>query len=293
MSRHNLPGAVIPGTAIRIITGKIARIQHGQIKCLLWDWDGNFSLLRQGWQGIMAPVMVESICGDSGPTPEIRQAVTDFIAETTGIRTIEQMRGLVRMIREYGLVPESQIGDEWHYKRVYLERLMVPVRERIALVESEQVHPRDMMLAGAFAVLPALARTGVTQLAFSGTDEENVVHEAGVLGAVQYFERIFGAAIALAPGQVERDKGDVLAEELQRRGLEPSEVAGGGDGPVEVRVLAQAGALSIGVASNEEQGRGWDFKKAEKLVAAGADVIMPDWRWYRVLIKHVLQLQAV
>jgi len=292
-TKYKIPGAVIPGTAIYILNAqRVAQVRPNQIRCFFWDWDGNFSLLRMLWQLIMAPMMVDAICGDQPKTRAIRQAVHRMIDETTGIRTIEQMRELIKMIREYSLVPEAEIHDEWYYKKVYLDRLMVPVNRRIRKVQLGQCRPEAMMLAGAMGAVRTLYHTGVTQLVFSGTDRENVVHESGVLTASQYFEAIFGAAIALSPGEVEKDKEDVLREEIARRGLSGAQIAGGGDGKVEIIAIKEAGGLAIGVASNEKTGRGWDLEKAQKLIKAGADVIMPDWRWYRVLIEQVLLLKA-
>ncbi|MCF6286656.1 MAG: carbohydrate kinase, partial [Candidatus Hydrogenedentes bacterium] len=123
MSRNYLPG-----TQIEIIN----EVVRGKIKYGLFDFDGTISILREGWQDIMQPVCVEFICGDTTPTPEIESEVRTMIDETTGIQTILQMERLVEMIREKGLVHEADIKDAQTYKQIYLDRLMVPVRERLA-----------------------------------------------------------------------------------------------------------------------------------------------------------------
>src|SRR5687768_16733476 len=123
MSRHFLAG-----TQIEIINeAELVRFKH-----VLFDFDGTISLLREGWQQIMAPVCLEMICGTTQPTPEIEHAVAEMIEETTGIQTIFQMERLCEMVAELGLVPEEQRKDAAGYKQVYNDRLMVPVGERIA-----------------------------------------------------------------------------------------------------------------------------------------------------------------
>jgi len=62
----------VPGTQIEIINPEAER---GRFKHVLFDFDGTISLLREGWQQIMAPVCIEMICGEHPPTEEIRREV--------------------------------------------------------------------------------------------------------------------------------------------------------------------------------------------------------------------------
>ena len=82
-----MPRKVLPGMEIEIIN----EVERGRIRHVLFDFDGTISLLREGWQRIMGPVMVEMICGDHPPTPEIEREVDEVIEETTGIQTIFQI----------------------------------------------------------------------------------------------------------------------------------------------------------------------------------------------------------
>jgi len=59
-------------------------VPRGNFRHALFDFDGTISLLREGWQGIMAPVCIEMICGGNPPTPEVEAAVERMIDETTG-----------------------------------------------------------------------------------------------------------------------------------------------------------------------------------------------------------------
>ena len=66
MSRNYLPG-----TQIEVIN----ETERGRFKHALFDFDGTVSILREGWQQVMAPVMLESILSGKEPTPEVERAV--------------------------------------------------------------------------------------------------------------------------------------------------------------------------------------------------------------------------
>ena len=85
-----MPRNYLEGTQIEIIN----EVERGRLKHALFDFDGTVSLLREGWQLVMAPLMVEMICGDTPPTPEIEEEVREFIDDSTGIQTILQMERL-------------------------------------------------------------------------------------------------------------------------------------------------------------------------------------------------------
>jgi beta-phosphoglucomutase-like phosphatase (HAD superfamily) len=63
-----------------------------------------------------------------------------------------------------------------------------------------------------------------------------------------------------------------------------------GDGPVEIRLAKEVGALAVGVASDENQnGSGQPDKiKLPQLREAGADVLVPDYRDASALFHHLL-----
>ena len=102
----------------------------GKIKHALFDHDGTISTLRQGWEPVMEPVMIKAILGDeyetagTKPYQEVRKQVLDFIDRSTGIQTIVQMEGLVKMVDEFNIVPKEKILDKFGYKKIYNEALM-------------------------------------------------------------------------------------------------------------------------------------------------------------------------
>ena len=77
-------------SSIEIINPAISR---GQIHHALFDFDGTLSLIREGWQGVMIPMLVELLM----ETPqhefedELYGVVTEFVERLTGKQTIYQM----------------------------------------------------------------------------------------------------------------------------------------------------------------------------------------------------------
>ena len=97
---------------------------------VVFDFDGTLSTLRQGWEAIMEPVMVRAILGDAERSVSVEAfaavsaAARDFIDRTTGIQTLVQMQGLVRLVRQFGYVDENDILDERGYKEIYNAELL-------------------------------------------------------------------------------------------------------------------------------------------------------------------------
>lgn len=260
----------LPGTQIEIIN----EFERGKIKYGLFDFDGTISILREGWQDIMHPVCVEMICGNTTPTPEIEHEVREMIDETTGIQTILQMERLVEMVREKGLVPESEIQDAQGYKKVYLDRLMVPVRERLARLANGELSRENAMVKGAEDFLKIISQhDGIELYVFSGTDRDDVRNEANKLGVDHYFLEIWGALRTFA----EYSKEKIINELVAKHNLHGPEVMAVGDGPVELRNVKAVGGIAVGVASDEKRGFGLDEEKRTRLIKAGADIIVPDF----------------
>jgi rfaE bifunctional protein kinase chain/domain len=123
-------------TEIEICNDEVLN-QFGEIKHVVFDHDGTISTLRQGWEEIMEPVMIKSILGekynsiDQANYNEVVKQVQEYINKTTGIQTIFQMEGLVKMIEEFGFVPKEKILDKFEYKKIYNAALMEMVNERL------------------------------------------------------------------------------------------------------------------------------------------------------------------
>jgi phosphoglycolate phosphatase-like HAD superfamily hydrolase len=269
----------LPGTQIEIIN----EVERGRLKHILFDFDGTISLMREGWQGIMGPVCVEMIAGDTPPTEDILREVEEMIDETTGIQTIFQMERLVEMVRAHGLVPEEKILDAAGYKQIYNDRLMVPVRERINRLERGELGLDEVTVRGARDFLRRLAQHDVTLYVFSGTDRDDVRNEAEKVQVADFFAEIWGAL----PSVEEYSKEKVIREIIAGHQLHGVEVMAVGDGPVELRNVKEHGGIALGVASDEVKGHGWDESKRQRLIKAGADILIPDFSEGAALIDYL------
>ncbi len=258
-------------------------LQLGRVRYALFDFDGTISVLREGWERVMAPLMVEMIAGDPGDADgAIRQEVERYVDQSTGLQTILQMDWLVKAVaRRRG--PDKALSAE-QYKANYNERLLAAIAERLERLGSGQTPREEMMLAGAEAFLLALAARGVTLYVASGTDVEDVRREAAALGVARYFGGgIFGAVGASRACS----KAAVIHDILVAHGLEGPELLVVGDGPVEIREGKARGAVTVGVASDEVRRRGLNPRKRERLVAAGADIVVPDFTVGEALLARL------
>lgn len=276
-----MEGVKLPGTEINVIN----EVERGRFKHVLFDFDGTVSLLREGWQLVMGPLMVEMIRGEDapGPAPEIEAEVREYIEESTGIQTILQMEHLVEMVKAHGNVPEDQILDAQGYKKIYNDRLMERVNQRIKQLESGELTPEDVTLRGALDFLKRLSEKDVIMYIFSGTDREDVRNEARLVGVAPYFQEIWGALREYK----DYNKEKVLKEIIEKNDLHGSEVLIIGDGPVEIRNAKANECVAIGVASDEILGHGWNMEKYPRLVKAGADIMIPDFSDGGALIDYL------
>ena len=263
----------------------ITDFESGRFQHVLFDFDGTISLLREGWQSIMEPMMIDAICASSEPRPEIVQRVRDYIEESTGIQTIAQMESLARMVRDFGRVPEAEILDAQAYKKIYNDLLMVPVQARLDRLASGELSLDDATVAGSRDFVEAVARTGATLYIFSGTNRDDVRHEANLLQVDRHFSQIWGALRTMA----EYSKENVLRELIAQENLKGPEVLIIGDGPVEIQNAKRFGCVSIGVASDEVKGYGLDENKRERLIKAGANMIIPDFREGSALCEYLFR----
>lgn len=260
----------------------VREVTRGQFKHVLFDFDGTISLLREGWQAIMHPIMAEAICGDATLTRPLNKRITEFIDETTGIQTISQMEGLVDLVHEYGFVPKHEILDAHGYKQRYNDALMIPVKRRIEALENGELTQEALSVVGSRDFVAAVAAKGPELYIFSGTNQDDVRNEAGKLGVAHYFTEIWGALRTIK----EFSKEKILTEMIAKHDLHGPEVLIIGDGPVEIRLAREHGCVSVGVASDEVNG-GLDPVKRERLLKAGADIMVADFQNGDALVEYL------
>ena len=276
----------LENSEIEIVNNLIA---GPQVNHLIFDHDGTISTLREGWEQIMAPVMIKAILGEKFGTVDdslyqkIRSRVLEYIDRTTGIQTLVQMHGLVEMIREFGFVPSDMILNASEYKKIFNDELLKMVHSREKKFSDGELGLGDLTMKSSVVFLKKMYDAGIKLYLASGTDQEDVQNEAKALGYEGFFEgRIFGSV-----GDINKDaKKIVLDQILDLIG----ETASGtivtfGDGPVEIRETKKRGGITVGVASNELRRYGLNEHKRSRLIKAGADIIIPDFSQYDKIIK--------
>lgn len=267
-------------TSIELIHPDIPRGTRS-VRHALFDFDGTLSLIREGWQQVMIPMLVELLMQTPAheSETELRGSVTEFVDRLTGQQTIYQMIQLCAEIEKRGGTPTAPLI----YKQMYYDRLWTRIAHRVAALKSGQLAPDEMMVPGARAMLQALQVRGVTCYLASGTDEAYVLDEAAALGLAPYFAGIYGAQ-----EDYQRSSKKMIIERIiAEHRLHGREFAAFGDGYVEIEDTKAAGGIAVGVASNEATRTGINAWKRVRLIQAGADIIIPDFREHAALMAYL------
>lgn len=214
---------------------------------------------------------------------ELRDRIEDIVLQLTGKETIHQMSALAEEFRLRGGQPKTAA----EYKNIFAERLNALVNLRMGKLRAGELDRDSLLVPGARNALDFLTGQGLTLVLASGTDEENVKQEAEALGITSYFaDRIFGAR----DDRSGFTKAAVIKHLLSDAGYQPEELAGFGDGFVEIHEVSQAGGFAIGLATAEPECRVVDRGKRRHLIAAGAHVILPNYlglsEWSGLLFKR-------
>ena len=276
--RFTVTTSFLAGTSIEILN---PHLERGRIRHALFDFDGTISLIREGWQGVMIPMMVEILLElETGETEEeLTALVTEFVDRLTGKQTIYQMIQLCEEIRKRGGEPL----DPLEYKWMYLDRLWERIKGRVAALKEGRVEPEQMMVPGSLDMLRAMRARGVTCYLASGTDEPYVLDEAAALGITPYFAGIYGAL----DDYKSYSKKMVIERIINENRLSGSEFVAFGDGFVEIENAKAVGGIAVGVASNEATRCGVNEWKRNRLIQAGADLIIPDFREHEQLVAFL------
>ena len=239
------------------------------------DFDGTVSLIREGWQQIMIPFFTDELCATPGgrnlPREELALRAKEFITLLTGKQTIYQCIHLAEEITALGGTPK----DPQDYKDEYHRRLLERIDNRLKGLESGQIDPETLTVPGTYDLLDMLLRHNVVPYLASGTDEVYVLKEADLLKVTPFFgQHIYGAQREYKTFS----KKMVIERIIRENHLEGEELLGFGDGYVEIENIREAGGCAVGVASNEAARQGIDEWKRERLIRAGANYIIPDYR---------------
>jgi phosphoglycolate phosphatase-like HAD superfamily hydrolase len=256
--------------AIEIIRPDLPR---GRFRSVLFDFDGTLSLIREGWPQVMIPMMVEVLqATPTTETPEeLAVKVEEFVMRLNGRQTIYQMMQLAEEVQKRGGSPREPLA----YKHEYHDRLMARIRHRLDRLHSGEARPEDWTVPGSQALLRDLTSRGATLYLASGTDLKYVRQEVQLLRLTGYFgQHIYGAL----DDHWNFSKKLIIDRILSENHLCGEELLGFGDGFVEIEEIKRVGGVAVGVASDEVRRQGINDWKRRRLIQAGADIIIGDYR---------------
>lgn len=260
----------------------------------LFDFDGTVSLIREGWQSVMIPYFIEVLCetpafltaGSTGrkdsELKETEVCVREFVDMLTGKQTIFQCEKLDEEVVKRG----GEHTDPYIYKKEYLRRLDERISFRLTGLQNGGLPPESFTVPGFREFARHLRGMGIKCYLASGTDEKDVVREAGLLGVAELFDGgIYGARDEIKSCSKEI----VIRKILEENRISGEELISFGDGYVEIELVAAIGGYAVGVASDESfligkaGGRtlpgecSVDEWKRARLVRGGASAVIPDF----------------
>ena len=248
-----------------------AEAPRGHIRHALFDLDGTISLLRDGWQDQMVPMLVEVLeeCRTDETREQLEALVVDFVDHLTGRQTIYQMIRLCEEVEQRGGTPEEPLV----YKQRYNERLNAAIAARIERLRDGTTEPDDLIVSGARRFLEELGRRGVRCYLASGTDEEFVKNDCRLLG----LEDLFDGGVFGAQSDYKRYSKKIVIERiLSDFDIEGSQLMIVGDGYVEIENAVEVGAFAFGIHTRENNGYHMNADKRDRLARAGAHLLAPD-----------------
>ena len=255
-----------------------------QISHVLFDFDGTLSLIREGWPEIMLGMFVEMLPTRADDVAaEVSRMLFDDMMKLNGKQTIYQMIQFAERVKEHGGTPQEPL---W-YKHEYLRRLESKIQDRIEGLRTGRIASEKYLLHGSTELLTQLAGRKLNLYLASGTDEQFVKREAELLGVTKFFgERIYGAK----DDYKSFSKKMVIERILKENNIRGENLLAFGDGYVELQNTKEVGGLAVAVASDEaNNGSGKiDEWKRNRLLAVGADIVIPDYRDAAALIQRIL-----
>jgi beta-phosphoglucomutase-like phosphatase (HAD superfamily) len=255
---------------------------RGHFQAAIFDFDGTLSLLRRNWQEVMVPMMVDILAetGTSESRDELHTLVDDFVMRLTGRQTIYQMIRLAEEVQRRG----GKALEPLKYKRRYHDLLWQQVGGRVEAARNQTALRDDFTVPGSRQLLEALAQRDILLYLASGTDLNYVLDEVAVLDLDHFFApRIYGAL----DDYRRFSKAMIIEKIIRDTGVQGSRLVGFGDGYVEIEEIKKVGGLAVGVASEEETRSGVNAWKRRRLIEAGADLIIPDYRDLDELLQTV------
>lgn len=269
----------------RFVTGSRIEVVHperpyGKVRAVLFDFDGTLSLIREGWPEVMIPMMVEVLQATprAESTELLRQHVEEFVMRLNGKQTIYQMIQLADEVRARGGEPLEPLA----YKHEYHTRLLARIQHRLDGLANGSVDPESLTVPGSRELLTELKRLGLPLVLASGTDLMFVKRELAALQLHTFFgDQVFGAL----DNHTAFSKKMIIERLHTEYAMSEGELLAFGDGYVETEETRKIGGIAVGVASDESHRVGINEWKRNRLIGAGADLIVPDYRDLKTLIE--------
>lgn len=266
---HAIPNAMPFPSAAELIN---PRVRRGPFKVALFDFDGTLSLIREGWPRVMVDLMMAHLYSHSLVRDHDTDAahVEGFVMALNGHPTIRQMERFAEEVTTRG----GKADQPAVYLQQYLDSLMKVVSGRWHALESGRAGAEEWVVPNAHGILGAIQRRGVPLYVASGTDLAHVSREVDLLKLAPF---VTGRVFAPRDNDATFRKRDVIERALNELGVRGEELIGFGDGVVETQEVKRTGGVAVGVASLPAGERGVNASKRQTLIAAGADVIVPDY----------------
>ena len=253
---------------------------RGRFRAVLFDFDGTLSLIRRNWPDVMIPMMVEVLEATSSDetTESLYAHVEEFVMRLNGRQTIYQMMQLAEEVTKRGGEPL----DPLDYKHEYHNRLWSQIHHRVEGLKSGALEPEELTVPGSHQLVDRLARRELRLYLASGTDLKYVSDELAALKLAEPFgEHVYGAV----DDHENFSKKMIIERIIHDTGVAGEELLAFGDGFVEIEEVRRAGGVAIGVASEEEKRHGVNQWKRNRLIRAGADIIIGDYRRQDALLE--------
>ena len=119
-----------------------------------------------------------------------------------------------------------------------------------------------------------MRETDVKLYLASGTDEKDVVAEAKLLGLDRWFD---GGIYGAHDDQTDCAKETVIKRILTENDINGAELLAFGDGYVEIELVRNVGGYAVAVATDEARNAGINTAKRDRLKAAGAAMVIPNF----------------
>jgi phosphoglycolate phosphatase-like HAD superfamily hydrolase len=228
----------------------------------------------------MTELMTAELCrtGTAEGDDRLAAVVEEIVVGLNGRPTIVQMRRLAEEVARRGGRPDEPVA----YAETYQDRLLRMIQGRYDDLRSGRATPAEWAVPGTHALLDGLKSRGLTLVLASGTEVTHVRREADLLGVASYFDEALYAPVGDDPHFSKRV---VIEQVLREHNLRGDELLGFGDGVVETEEVRQVGGVAVAVASEEPPRRGVNAWKRDRLIRAGADVVIADYDCHERLLS--------